>query len=193
MVTTDDANLARRVREFISLGLDSDTYARYGPEGESNARRLGYNVVSSGQRLHMNDVLASIANVQLRRLDEMNRQRACRAARYREAFANVPDFRVVDARPGTDPSHHMFTALIAGRDRFIDDMKARLISIGIHYPPLHEFPIAAKWTRSLPVTEDIGRRTSTFPLYPAMTDEEQARVIAATLELCGRRAKSRAV
>jgi dTDP-4-amino-4,6-dideoxygalactose transaminase len=38
---------------------------------------------------------------------------------------------------------------------------------------------------SLPVSERLAARTITIPLYPTMTDDEQARVIEAVLEVVG--------
>jgi perosamine synthetase len=183
MVTTENPEHARRLRLYRSLGVDKETYARYG--SQDGPHRWSYDVVSKGQRLHLNDISASIGLVQLQRLKETNRCRAALAKRYAEELANVPQFRFVKARPESQPSHHMFTVQMSNRDTFIEQMQLRRISVGVHYVPIHHFTIARNFRRPLPVTEEVWQRVTTFPLYPAMTVAEQDRVIAGAREIAG--------
>jgi perosamine synthetase len=186
MLTTHDPDFARRAKTFASLGLDRDTYARYRPGGDEFPRRWAFDLKMVGQRLHMNDITAALASSQLRRLDELNSRRAALVARYRAGLSGVSQFRFIDPRPGTQPSWHMFTVLMPDRDHFIKLMSERGIAVGVHYPPIHQFALARPWAdRPLPVTESIAARTTTFPLYPGMTDEVQDRVIEAAVAAAG--------
>ena len=182
MVTTSDPRLAHRAALYRSLGIDRDTYCRYGDAATPRSTRWCYDVVSAGQRIHMNDLAASVGLVQLRRLAQLNGRRGRLVARYDERLNDVSGLRRVHARTGTQPSHHMYTVRMADRDGFIDRMARWGISIGVHYIPIHLFEVARPFRRELPVTEEIWRQVTTFPLYPAMTDEEQDRVVAAARE-----------
>ena len=182
MVTTSDAELAHRASVYRSLGIDRDTYHRYGDGAESRRARWCYDVVSAGQRSHMNDLAASVGIVQLRRLEQLNAARGRLVARYDEHLDEVRAFRRVRPRPRTQPSHHMYTVRMSGRDAFIDRMGARGIAVGVHYIPIHLFEVARPYRRTLPLTEEIWRQVTTFPLYPSMTDAEQDRVIEAAHE-----------
>jgi perosamine synthetase len=182
MVTTSDPALAHGVSLYRSLGIDRDTYCRYGDHEAQRASRWCYDVVSAGQRIHMNDIAASVGLVQLRRLAQLNARRGHLVTRYDERLRELTGFRPVRPRPGTEPSHHMYTVRMADRDAFIEQMGHRGISIGVHYIPIHLFKVAQPFRRELPVTEEIWRQVTTFPLYPAMTDEEHARVVSAARE-----------
>ena len=182
MVTTSDAQLANELRNFRSLGLDQDTFSRYGPGSERQSKRWEYQIVRLGHRVHMNDIAASLGLVQLRRLRELNARRAAIVARYEEAFAGLPGFSSIQPRPDTLPSFHMYTVLMDRRDAFIEAMKEKKISIGVHYSPLHQYSITGSEPSPLPVTERVARQVTTFPLYPDMTNDECSRVIAATKE-----------
>ena len=80
---------------------------------------------------------------------------------------------------------HMFQPLLppgADRGRFIEAMRAEGIGIGVHYPAMHLFTLyRARGHRAgeFPHAEDIGRRTVTLPLFPAMADADVERVCAA--------------
>jgi perosamine synthetase len=181
MVATDDDDLANRIRLYRSLGIDRDTYTRYGRHYSGTGWL--YDVVSEGHRLHMNDIAAAIGLVQLKRLDDMNCRRSRLVERYHQAFQSSTVIRPVRPRAGTRPSHHMFTVRVRNRDRLVEAMRERGISIGVHYIPIHTFSIAQPYRRPLPVTEAIWQEVATFPLYASMTANEQNLVIDAARDI----------
>ena len=130
----------------------------------------------------MNDIMAAIGQVQLRRLPELNARRAEVVGRYERAFAGVPEFRSVHPRPDTTPSWHMYTVLMRDRDAFVDRLRERGVTVGVHYYPLHLYPFCAAHRTELPVTEAIWQQITTLPLYPTLAREEQNRVIRAARE-----------
>jgi dTDP-4-amino-4,6-dideoxygalactose transaminase len=84
---------------------------------------------------------------------------------------------------------HMFQPLLpAGIDRgeFIAAMKQRGIGVGVHYPALHLFSLYRQLgfqPGDFPHAEEVGRRTITLPLFPAMHDSDVDRVCAALNEV----------
>jgi len=85
----------------------------------------------------------------------------------------------------SDCNWHMFQPLLPlGSDRgaFIAAMKEEGIGIGVHYPPLHLFSLYRGLgfrAGQFPQAEDVGARTVTLPLFPAMNDTDVDRVCAA--------------
>jgi dTDP-4-amino-4,6-dideoxygalactose transaminase len=83
----------------------------------------------------------------------------------------------------------MFQPLLpAGVDRgeFVTAMKQRGIGIGVHYPALHLFSLYRQLgfrAGNFPRAEDVGRRTITLPLFPAMLDSDVDRVCTALNEV----------
>ena len=68
------------------------------------------------------------------------------------------------------------------RAEFIDAMKAEGIGVGVHYPAMHLFTLFRAMgfkEGGFPHAEDIGRRTVTLPLFPAMQDADVLRVCQA--------------
>lgn len=185
MITTNDPELAHQLSQYRNLGLDMDTWARYGKGTESQSNRWAYNVQGPGQRIHMNNIAAAIGLVQLDRLPSLNERRAELVATYEAAFADIDHFTSIKARAQTSPSWHMYSVLMPDRDNFVDALRHQNITVGVHYYPIHLYPIAQPFSAALPVTEDVWQRVTTFPLYPTMTAQEQDRVIRATLDFFG--------
>ncbi|MGE8356430.1 MAG: DegT/DnrJ/EryC1/StrS family aminotransferase, partial [Microvirgula sp.] len=68
------------------------------------------------------------------------------------------------------------------RHDFITGMREHGIGIGVHYPALHLFSLyrgRGFADGDFPHAEDIGRRTVTLPLFPAMQDDDVDRVCTA--------------
>jgi len=139
-----------------------------------------------GGKANMTDIAAVIGLGQLARLDEFNARRRELAQRYFFAFDRTLGCEL----PPPDFEHsnwHMFQPLLPlanmsiSRGEFIARMKQLGIGIGVHYPAMHLFSLfRARGFKSgdFPIAEDIGQRTITLPLFPAMNDQDVDRVCA---------------
>lgn len=149
----------------------------------------GMDVDVLGGKFNLTDVAAAIGLGQLKHLATFTERRRELARAYFAALG--PDLQL-DLPPAdfTHSNWHMFQPLLpAGvdRGRFIAAMRERGIGVGVHYPALHLFSLYRALgfePGDFPVAEDIGRRTITLPLFPAMQDSDVERVchaLAATL------------
>jgi len=85
-------------------------------------------------------------------------------------------------------AYHLYPIRLADpetRDRLRDQLKARGIESGVHYPiPNHLQPaMAGKGTPpSLPESEALARTTLSLPMFPGLADGDVDAVIAAVQE-----------
>ncbi len=93
---------------------------------------------------------------------------------------------VLPARGDAGHSWHMFQVLIdfaargMTRPGFQKAMADRGIGIGVHYPSIPSLKFyreAGYRDADTPVAARVGRETVTLPLFPAMADEDVARVV----------------
>ena len=137
-----------------------------------------------GDKANLTDVAAAIGLGQLPHIDGFNARRRELARRYFERWDRSLGFELPPADPENHGNWHMFQpllprALAAKRGAFIEAMKARGIGIGVHYPAMHLFELFRAQGHApgdFPIAEDIGARTVTLPLFPAMTDADVDRV-----------------
>jgi len=146
----------------------------------------GMDVDVLGGKSNLTDIAAAVGLGQLPRLDEFNARRRELARLYFEHFDKTLGFDL----PLPDFEHgnwHMFQPLLpAGatmtRGAFIEAMRAEGIGVGVHYPAMHLFTLFREMgfaEGDFPVAEDVGRRTVTLPLFPAMRDDDVRRVCEA--------------
>jgi len=150
-----------------------------------------YTWVDLGSSYLLSDVLAAFLLAQLEARNAIHAQRQMIWERYHGELADwaqrrgaslpvVPDY--------CEQSYHLFYMLLpsrAERQAFIAHLREREILAVFHYMPLHLSPMGRAMGAEpgqCPVTEDISERIVRLPFYNAMTEQEQAQVIAAVLD-----------
>jgi dTDP-4-amino-4,6-dideoxygalactose transaminase len=142
-------------------------------------------VMFPGAKSNLTDVAAQIGIDQLRRLDGFNARRLALAGRYFDEFKGYNSV-VLPARGDSGHSWHMFQVLIdfaargMTRPGFQKAMADRGIGVGVHYPSIPSLKFyreAGYRDEDTPIAARVGRETVTLPLFPAMADEDVARVV----------------
>jgi dTDP-4-amino-4,6-dideoxygalactose transaminase len=111
-------------------------------------------------------------------LDENNRRRRALWALYREKLSSIEEILVPFSYSRGASSYHIFPVLLSEqivRDDFMEYLSKKGIQTSIHYPPVHLFSYYKNLMPSyteLPVTEYVGRREVTLPLFPAMKEHQ---------------------
>jgi perosamine synthetase len=168
LITTDDDRLADWIRLYRNQGMRE----RYHHE------ILGYN-------FRLTDLQAAIGLCQLDKLERNTDRRRAIAAEYDSAFAELP-VRTPVTPPGRTHVFHQYTIDVGpSRDAVVADLTAAGIGTGIYYPiPVHRqaYVLERGIHVDLPVTDAAAERSLSLPMYPGLTDTDQARVIAAVQE-----------
>jgi dTDP-4-amino-4,6-dideoxygalactose transaminase len=147
-------------------------------------------MIVGGRSSRLDSLQASILSLGLRHLtDQVERRRAI-AAEYAGAFAGLP-LRLPAEKPGCRHVYHLYVVRSDRRDQLRAYLDRDGIGTGIHYPyPVHAQPGLAQGARipePLTVTEMVAREIVTLPLYPSLSQDRQARVIASVQAFFGRR------
>lgn len=185
MIVTRDPNLAKTCRLGRLHGINRDAAHR-----ALTSSLWAYDVVQSGFKCNMPDVLAAIGLAQLRRSDEMTARRTEIAHIYRAAFADMPLELPVLPPEGDVHSWHLFVMRMTddaiGRDDFIQQMKIKHnVSCSVHFIPLHHhtfWKANLKQPLDFPVADRELARTVSLPIYSKMTDADIDRVIDSVRE-----------
>ncbi len=182
MLTTEDDELAERLRRVRVHGIQGQTYGR---------KRWKYDVVDQGYKYNMTDMAAAIGRVQLARTKELQAGRARVDAAYRKGLSDLPGLRL---NPETrhESSHHLFTLEVLdesgiSRDRFVEELYARGIAVSLHFIPLYRLSwYRRKYKlnrRDFPASEDIYARMLSLPIYASMSEQDVEDVVLAVREV----------
>jgi dTDP-4-amino-4,6-dideoxygalactose transaminase len=169
MLTTNDQQLADRLRKLAAHGMQPRYY---------------HSVVGINSRL--DSFQAAALNVKISYLGRYSEERRGNARRYEERFAAAGlDSALVLPRemPGQYHVWNQYTIRVPGGRR--DEVRAHLAEQAVgsetYYPvPLHMqecFQNVGCEVGTLPVTERAAEEVMSLPIFPELTDAEQALVV----------------
>lgn len=183
LVTTQDPAVAKQLRLLRSHGMTREAAdLKCPPEGAwvYEQQLLGFNYRTT-------DLQAALGESQLRRLDGMQAQRTVLAERYDKLLADLP--LILPPRQADRVSAwHLYAVEIddANTDRtraaVFQSLREAKIGVNVHYIPIHIQPYyAAMGFRrgDFPAAERYYARTISLPLFPALTEAQQQRVVDA--------------
>jgi dTDP-4-amino-4,6-dideoxygalactose transaminase len=129
----------------------------------------------------MDGIQAAVLSVKLTHLEEWNRARRERAARYRDLLAPVDEVELTQELPATLPVYHLFAVRVPRRHELQRALEYDGVHCSIHYPvPVHRQAAVAGLglgRGGLEVCERAGERLLSLPIYPELTEEQQDFVV----------------
>jgi dTDP-4-amino-4,6-dideoxygalactose transaminase len=180
MVVTNRDDLADRLRVMRSHGMTTLTWDRH--QGHAHS----YDVIDLGYNYRIDEIRSALGLVQLDKLTQNNERRRELVAEYRRLLADAPGFVVPFSRhAGVSACHLAPIVLDEGIDRrlVIERLREQGIQTSIHYPPIHQFSYYQQRLGTgrgmLPLTEAVGLREITLPLYPGMRIKDVKTVVDA--------------
>jgi len=177
-VLLHDAEVAARARRAASHGIDADAATEDAGAGAWNPTPM----VEPGRNWRLSDVHAALGTSQLARLDAFLARRRALAARYDAALPEVlPGVELPAAGEPERHARHLYWIRVEDRDDLVAHLATRGIHAQLRYYPVPDQP----WFRArfgaadVPNAREHARRALSLPLYPALTDDDQARVLDA--------------
>ena len=184
MVTTNNNELADKIKIYGLHGMTHDAWKRFSDDGYKH-----YQVVFPGYKYNMMDLQAAIGIHQLKRVEENWLRRDEIWHRYNESFRDLPFEVPAPDELSTKHARHLYTILIdptksgKTRDQALSLLHQENIGTGVHYTSLHLHPLYQKQfgykTGDFPFTEYVGERTLSLPLSAKLSDKDVDDVINA--------------
>jgi dTDP-4-amino-4,6-dideoxygalactose transaminase len=170
MITTDDAQLAARMRILLNQG---QTHRYHHVE-------LGYNY-------RMTELQAALGVVQMNRIEKRIHEKNRIAAYYNRAFEgetalrapHVPDYV-------TQHSWYMYSVQVPAhiRDSVVEHMKGEGIETRLSFPPVHTQPYVQRQlgyrNEQLPLTNRAWAGKIDIPAWPGMSERQLQTVVDAS-------------
>jgi len=171
MITTNDEEIAKKLKKHLWLGVEKSTFDRVGQKGYS----WEYDITQSDSiKGYMTDVQAVIGIGQLKRLEGMTARRREIQARYNEAFKVIDGF----IPPAYSHTVQYYTPQWKNRDGLCGYLAEQGIATSVHFKPLSE---TTYWKRAvkrpLPNTE-VWKKLLSLPCYNTLKDGEVEFIIS---------------
>jgi len=179
MITTNDKKIYEVVKKMRWFCINKSTFER-----AKGRYSWYYEIDGLGYKHHMNDVIAAICLVQLKKLDEANEIRRKIVQKYMKGFKDLDWMKLPAEKSYVKSSWHMFVPKVQNRDGLVEHLTNLDISCGVHYLPLYMHPFFSDLiskgkikTANTPVVDRIWRNIITMPLFPGLSDDDLQKII----------------
>ena len=187
MITTDDPELAGRMRLFRAHGITTDAHQR------EEQGSWFYEMVDLGYNYRITDLQCALGISQLRKLPKFLERRREIAARYDEAFDGLSGITPLAVHTDSLHAYHLYVIRIdsnvlgINRATLFTNLRGKGIGVNVHYIPVHLHPFYREkfhtGTGLCPVAEAAYEQIISLPLFPSMTDEDVEKVINVLQEI----------
>ncbi len=171
MITTNRDDIAEKVKLQRSHGMTSLTFDRH------KGHAFSYDVIDLGYNYRIDEIRSTLGIEQLKKLVVNNAKRGAYTAKYRQGLESTSLGLPFSMDVRGVPAYHVFPVILPEtiiRHDFMTGLRDAGIQTSIHYRPIHTFTYYQnKYGKALlPITELVGQREVTLPLYPTMGEEK---------------------
>jgi dTDP-4-amino-4,6-dideoxygalactose transaminase len=150
-----------------------------------------YEMAEIGWNYRSTDIQCALGRTQLKKLDAGLRERRRQAAKYQELLGQMPHLHIPQQpKQAEEHAWHLyavsidFKAVGKSRGQIMTELAQRGIGTQVHYIPLYRQPYYRRMGHQpLPGTEAYYAGTLSIPLYPGLTDPDQAEIAGAIREV----------
>ncbi len=177
MITTNDKELADKMRTFRAHGIKTDAHQR------EKQGTWFYEMQSLGYNYRICDIQCALGIQQLTKLDGFTKRRQEIAALYDDRFAGSTQIIPLRKSPEVSHAYHLYVIKLRGLNRAEVYSKLREQGIGtnVHYVPVHLHPFYQQkfGTRKgrCPVAEAAYEQMLSLPVFPGMSNADVETVV----------------
>lgn len=173
LISTNDAKVAEAIEDLRIM---------------RRARGSLYDIVVPGYKANLSDVLASIALVQLGKVERHREIRERQFAAYDAALADLDGLDTLARDPRDTHALHLYVVRVdpehggGTRDEYRSRLAGENIATSVHFLPVHRLTAYRERFPDhppLPVAERAGDEIFSMPLSPAHSDEDIGDAVAA--------------
>lgn len=197
MITTNDsrlANICHAIKSHAAGRVGGEAYESLYHKKVKELEQLNYAAMDGGLydpckyynyfiggNSRLDSIQAAVLLVKLKYLDTFNEKRRRTAARYSEELAGLPLHVPKVNRADRSSCWHQYAVLCDKKNALIRHLENNGIGTGSFYPvPLHmqrAFEHLGYQDGSLPVAEDVCKRSVCLPIFPELKDDEVTYII----------------
>jgi perosamine synthetase len=176
MVTTNDSELALRMRRFRNHGITTDYHQR------EEQGSWFYEMADLGYNYRLTDIQCALGLSQLSKLPRFLEKRRRIAKRYNDAFSHISNISPLAVSADVLHAYHLYVVKLNIESLGIDRMKLfqRLrqngIGVNVHYIPVHLHPFYRNKFGTekglCPAAEAAYEQILSLPMHAEMTDRD---------------------
>lgn len=185
MVVTNNDSFYEMMKLLRSHGMTTMSYQR------ASGHATNYDIKLLGYNYRIDDIRASLAIAQLKKLKEDLIKRAKVRKWYEERLLDAKGLCVPFAKHEGFVSNYIFPTVVREgdterRDKIRDYLHEHGVQTSVHYPAVHRFSFYKKDSLALPVTEFVTDHEITLPMYSKLTESDVDYICGTYIDALGK-------
>jgi len=169
MICFRETELDAEARKWSWLGINKDTFARTASQG---AYKWYYDVEYTGFKFNGNSIMAAIALVSLKYLEQDNAFRRQVCEWYDMFLKETPEIQRIPMSADCIPSRHLYQIAVDRRDEIMLALNQANIFPGVHYRDNTLYRMYAYAQETCPRSLEASDRIISLPLHMRLTFEQ---------------------
>ena len=168
MICTNSKSLAEKFRNLSFHGWNRDPWSRHNKSLSNKnlkEKHWYYQIKDLGFKYNMNDLMAVIGQVQLKKLNSFNIKRNIGIQKYLNGIKSCKNIKPYFVKEYKRIAYWMFAVRLKKRDQLIAFLKERGIATSVYWIPVPMHPLYKKYKSKIPVTERVWKELVTLPLF----------------------------
>ncbi len=171
MFITNNEEMAQKACLIRSHGMTTMSYQR------ASGHATSYDIIGLGYNYRMDDIRASIAIEQLKKLPQDLDTRLNVRRYYIERLKKNDKVVIPFVDNQEFASNYIMPIVLLDstaerRNAIREEMHSAGIQTSVHYPPIHKFKSFQEYRSTLPITEYVSDNEITLPMYAALTNQQ---------------------
>ena len=176
IITTNNKALYEKIKLLRSHGMTSLSYDRF----QGHATK--YDIIELGYNYRMDDMRASLALVQLEKLNNDIIKRTQIRNAYVEKLSGMDEILIPFQDFKAFSSNYIFPIVLKDsnykrREKLRNFLHDKSIQSSVHYPSVHLFSIYSNETCSLPKTEYFSDNEISLPMHGQLTSKNLSFIV----------------
>ncbi len=175
MICTNNKNLAGKFRVLSFHGWNKDPWSRHKKslsKKNLSEKHWYYQIKELGFKYNMNDLMATIGLVQLKKLNLFNLKRNNAMNKYLTEIKKCKIIKSYITTQYKNIAYWMFAVRLKKRDKLISFLKERGIATSVYWIPVPLHPLYKKFKSHIPRTKKIWKELVTLPLFTDIKPQE---------------------
>lgn len=185
MICTNNKSLEKKFRNLSFHGWNKDPWSRH-KRGISKKnlkeKHWYYQIKELGFKYNMNDLMATIGLVQLRKLKSFNFKRNRGIQKYLKGIESCKNIKPFFVKQYKSIAYWMFAVRSKKRDKLIEFLKEKGVATSVYWIPVPMHPLYKKYKSKIPVTKRVWKELVTLPLFSDIKLKELNYVINSVKE-----------